>query len=547
MLTIGTVLRNRYRIIEVLGSGGFGDTYLAEDLDLPSQPRCVVKQLRPKDSNPEVLRIAKALFEREAEYLYRIGNAHPEIPDLFAHFTEGGEFYLVQEYIEGHSLAQEIPQGKRLSEPEVIRLLLDILEVLAFVHQQNVIHRDIKLSNLLRRKSDGKIVLIDFGAVKDVSVLQTNAQGLTNMTVSIGSPGYMPSEQAQGKPKLSSDVYAVGMIAIQALTGIYPANLPEDVNTGEIIWQDKVQISHGFAQFLQKMVHYHFGQRYRSAVEALAALKAVVAEGGQPTQIINSAPATEVVHTPPTTPQVNVPTSPQNFVAPTPTPVPPTVVEQSPPAPLPITQPDQLVVPVPATQVGQDQPRQSANPALVIFAVLAIASMVGGGIWWFTSGRTKPSTQVTTTPRPTTTPTEEPTVTPTPEPTIIPTLEPTVTPTPSPTPTLSTPPPLTSDLYGAIARSQITQDKGYSWNFRSRESAEQRAIKECAGVSGATDCQVILWFRNACGSIAESVEGAAGTGWGVTEEIAETNAIKLCSTVGSGCQITRTFCTDHQR
>ena len=551
MLNIGTVLRNRYRIMEVLGSGGFGDTYLAEDLDLPRHPRCVVKQLRPKDSNPEVLRIAKALFEREAEYLYRIGNAHPEIPDLFAHFTEGGEFYLVQEYIEGHSLAQEIPQGKKLSEPEVIRLLLDILEVLAFVHQQNVIHRDIKLSNLLRRKSDGKIVLIDFGAVKDVSVLQSNAQGLTNVTVSIGSPGYMPSEQAQGKPKLSSDVYAVGMIAIQALTGIYPANLPEDVNTGEIIWQDKVQISQGFAQVLQKMVHYHFGQRYRSAVEALAALKAVVAEGVQPTQIINSAPATEVVQTPPATPQVNVTTSPQNFVAPMPVPVPPTVVGQSPPAALPITQPGQLVVPVPATQVGQDQTRQSANPALVVFAVLAIASMVGGGIWWFTSGRTTTTTQVTTTPSPT----NAPTVTPTPEPTP----ERTITPSPAelppqspitPSPVTVTPPPFLerdNNLYGAIARSQVTQDKGYSWNFRSRESAEQRAIKECAGVSGATDCQVLLWFRNACGSIAESEEGAAGTGWGVTEEIAETNAIKLCSTVGSGCKITRTFCTDHQR
>lgn len=544
MLNIGTVLRNRYRIMEVLGSGGFGDTYLAEDLDLPRHPRCVVKQLRPKDSNPEVLRIAKALFEREAEYLYRIGNAHPEIPDLFAHFTEGGEFYLVQEYIEGHSLAQEIPQGKKLSEPEVIRLLLDILEVLAFVHQQNVIHRDIKLSNLLRRKSDGKIVLIDFGAVKDVSVLQSNAQGLTNVTVSIGSPGYMPSEQAQGKPKLSSDVYAVGMIAIQALTGIYPANLPEDVNTGEIIWQDKVQISQGFAQVLQKMVHYHFGQRYRSAVEALAALKAVVAEGVQPTQIINSAPATEVVQTPPATPQVNVTTSPQNFVAPTPVPVPPTVVGQSPPAALPITQPGQLVVPVPATQVGQDQTRQSANPALVVFAVLAIASVVGGNIWWFTSGRNTSTTQVTTTPSPTVTPT----VTPSPAPTIIPTTEPTPTPEPTITPTNEpTMPPLTSDLYGAIARSPSTQDKGYSWNFRSQESAEQRAIKECAGVSGATDCQVLLWFRNACGSIAESEEGGTGTGWGVTEEIAETNAIQLCSTVGSGCKIMHTFCTDHQR
>jgi len=535
MLPVGTILRNRYRIIEVLGSGGFGDTYLAEDNDLPSHPRCVVKQLRPKDSNPEVLRIAKGLFEREAEYLYRIGNAHPQIPDLFAHFTEGGEFYLVQEYVEGHSLAAEMPEGKKLTEPEVIRLLLDILEVLAFVHQQNVIHRDIKLSNLLRRHADGKIVLIDFGAVKDVSVLQNNAQGLTNMTVSIGSPGYMPSEQAQGKPKLSSDVYAVGMIGIQALTGIYPANLPEDVNTGEIIWQDKVQISHGFAQVLQKMVHYHFGQRYRSAVEALEALRAVIAEGGQPTQILGSASATQVIHTTPTTPQVNVPTTPQNFgVATPPTPpaqpvVPPTVVGQ-------LTQPDQLLPPAPATKLG-------GHPPLLGLAIVAIASLVAGSAWWFTSRRDVPTARETPTVEPTLVPTREPELTTTPSPPIV-RETPTVEPTLAPEPTL---PPVASNLYGAIARSPTTQDKGYSWNFRSRESAEQRAIKECAGVTGATDCEVLLWFRNACGSIAESTEGGAGTGWGGTEEIAETNAIKLCSTVGSGCKITRTFCTDHQR
>jgi serine/threonine protein kinase len=518
MLTVGTVLRNRYRILRVLGSGGFGDTYLAEDQDLPGHPRCVVKQLRPKDNNPEVMRIAKGLFEREAEYLYRIGNAHPEIPDLFAHFTEGGEFYLVQEFIEGTSLAEEIPPGKKLSETEVIRLLLDILEVLSFVHQQNVIHRDIKLTNLLRRKSDGKIVLIDFGAVKDVSVLQTAPSGLTNMTVSIGSPGYMPSEQAQGKPKLSSDVYAVGMIGIQALTGVPPANLPEDVHTGEILWQDLVSISPAFAQVLQKMTHYHFGQRYRSAIEALAALKAVAYQtSAEPTQLIVPAdvppePSTAIINP--------IPSSPIETAKPLPTS--PAIAPKSKPPVTPTPNP------VPATEIApkvHPPARPGTNP-IVVLAILALTGIaIGAGIWFAT--RSTPKPVVTT-------------GTPTPEPTP----ETPVSPTPTDTPTAPPPPP-TKDLYGSIARSRNTQDKGYSWNFSTQTEAEQEALKQCASVSGAMDCAIMVWFRNACGSIAESIEGGAGAGWGVNEELAEMEALKSCSTVGTGCSIVKTICTAH--
>ena len=161
-MLVGKTLRNRYNILQVLGSGGFGDTYLAQDTDLPSHPKCVVKQLKPKDPNPQVLPIAKSLFEREAEYLYKLGNSHPQIPQLFAHFEENGEFYLVEEFIDGYSLEEEVRVGQKLSEPATIVLLIEILEVLAFVHQQNVIHRDIKLANLMRRRSDRKIILIDF-------------------------------------------------------------------------------------------------------------------------------------------------------------------------------------------------------------------------------------------------------------------------------------------------------------------------------------------------------------------------------------------------
>ncbi|MEH2383697.1 MAG: serine/threonine-protein kinase [Nostoc sp.] len=259
-------LRNRFEIVKHLGSGGSGDTYLAVDRDLPGQPHCVVKHLHPKDPNPAVVAIAKRLFDREAEVLYQLGNEHDQIPRLFAHFNEDGDFYLVQQFIDGHALTQEIVPGQRLSENAVLNLLREILEVLAFVHQHNIIHRDIKPQNLMRRHTDQKIVLIDFGSIKKISALGAG------LTIAVGTPGYMPSEQAKGKPKLCSDIYAVGMIGIQALTGLIPEQLQEDPNTGEVIWRDKAQVSGALANVLDTMVCDRYNQRYQSATEALQAL-----------------------------------------------------------------------------------------------------------------------------------------------------------------------------------------------------------------------------------------------------------------------------------
>ncbi|WP_257235981.1 serine/threonine-protein kinase [Nostoc sp. 'Peltigera malacea cyanobiont' DB3992] len=264
-------LRNRFEIVKHLGSGGSGDTYLAIDLDLPGQPHCVVKHFHPKDSNPAVLPIAKKLFDREAEVLYQLGNDHDQIPRLFAHFNEDGDFYLVQEFIDGHALTQEIVPGQRLNENTVVNLLKDILEVLAFVHQHDIIHRDIKPQNLMRRYCDQKIVLIDFGSIKKIGALGAG------LTIAVGTPGYMPSEQAKGKPKLCSDIYAVGMIGIQALTGLIPEQLPEDPSTGEVIWRDKAEVSDTLANILDTMVRDRYNQRYQSATEALQALNSDVA------------------------------------------------------------------------------------------------------------------------------------------------------------------------------------------------------------------------------------------------------------------------------
>ena len=268
---IGTILRQRYKIIKQLGAGGFGETYLAEDLDIPVTPKpvCVVKRLQPTAIDPDIIR----LFEQEAQILYQLGQNHDQIPKLYAYFEEGEQFYLIQEFIDGYDLTQEISPGKKLSENDVIQLLRDVLEILVYVHENKVIHRDIKPANIMRRK-DGKLVLIDFGVVKQINNTIAMKSGSTSRTISIGTRGYMPIEQAMGKPKLSSDIYAVGMTAIQALIDLSPGLLAED-DDGEVLWIDQVEISDNLGNFINKMVCCEWRQRYRNAKEALDELNKI--------------------------------------------------------------------------------------------------------------------------------------------------------------------------------------------------------------------------------------------------------------------------------
>jgi serine/threonine protein kinase len=263
----------RYQIISELGTGGFGQTFLALDLHLPGHPQCVVKQLKPQTKDPNSLAMARRLFDTEAKALYQLGD-HDQIPRLLAHFEDNQEFYLVQELVEGDPLTQELISGQQWTQTQAIALLQDILTALAFVHQQNVIHRDLKPPNLIRRRSDGKIVLIDFGAVKQVSTQSIDSEtGKTNLTISIGTQGYMPNEQLAGTPRFSSDVYAVGMLGIQALTGIHPKRLEEDPDTGEVEWRTHAKhVTPELADILDKMVCYDFRDRFPSAVEALESL-----------------------------------------------------------------------------------------------------------------------------------------------------------------------------------------------------------------------------------------------------------------------------------
>jgi serine/threonine protein kinase, bacterial len=271
---IGQLLAGHYRVLQILGVGGFGQTYITEDLHLPGNPKCVLKHLKPASTDRSVLDIARKLFEKEAIVLQQLGN-HDRIPRLLAYFEEEQEFYLVQEYVPGHPLSTELPSGAKWSEPQTIELLQEILEILIFIHAQGVIHRDIKPDNIMRRNLDRRLILIDFGAIKQVRNQQI-ATGQPTMTVAIGTPGYMPIEQASGNPRPSSDLYALGSIGIQALTGVNPYDLATDDRTGELQWEHLTVANPQLIAILQRMTRYHFKDRYHTAQEALDAVNALV-------------------------------------------------------------------------------------------------------------------------------------------------------------------------------------------------------------------------------------------------------------------------------
>ena len=271
------LIGGRYLVIDCLRKTGFCETYIAQDTHLPDNPHCVVKKLQPQSNEDFVLDTARRLFDNEAKVLYKLGD-HPQIPRLLAHLEVKEEFYLVQEFIEGDDLSKtEIAPEHRWKEEDTIVFMLEVLSILAFVHQNNVIHRDIKPSNLIRRKSDGKIVLIDFGAVKEITNM-TLTEGQGNLlTVAIGTPGYMASEQQRGDPRYNSDIYALGVTTIQAITGFHPDQLPRDRDTGEIKWRDLApHCRKKLANILERMVKNDFRERYQNAHEVIEELTKII-------------------------------------------------------------------------------------------------------------------------------------------------------------------------------------------------------------------------------------------------------------------------------
>lgn len=274
---LGEFLSGRYKVINVLGSGGFGHTYIAEDTQRPGNPLCVLKHLTFDSPNSTILQQVRRLFRAEAETLEQLGR-HDQIPQLLAYFEVNQEFYLVQEFVAGRPLSVELAKQGRFSEVQAIALLEDVLGILEYVHAQGVIHRDIKPDNLIRRHGDNRFVLIDFGAVKTIRTTISETTGETNMSIPIYTSGYAASEHCLGKPQFSSDLYSLGMVAIQTLSGMRPSQLPQDFHTSEIIWRDQVQVSEGLGAFLERMTRYHHSQRYQSAAEALQALAQVKAQ-----------------------------------------------------------------------------------------------------------------------------------------------------------------------------------------------------------------------------------------------------------------------------
>ena len=270
---MSNLLDNRYRVTSVLGSGGFGETYLAEDTKMPSSRRCVIKQLKPVADNPQMYELLQQRFQREAAVLETLGEENRYIPKLYASFVENGLFYLVQEWIDGLTLTEEIERKGKWNEDAIRRLMIGILQTLIYVHDRGIIHRDIKPDNIILRF--GEPVLIDFGAVKEtVNVSTLRGAGQQAHSIVIGTPGFMASEQAAGRPFFASDLYSLALTAIFALTGKYPQQLGTDPQTGEVYWQNQVLgISADLKSIFAKALQFDPRDRYISAREMLTALQ----------------------------------------------------------------------------------------------------------------------------------------------------------------------------------------------------------------------------------------------------------------------------------
>ena len=280
------LIQDRYRALRIIGQGGFGKTFLAQDEGKPSKPKCVIKQFIYDD--PATLREAQRLFEQEAVRLDDLGK-HPQIPELLAHCEQEGRQYLVQEFIDGENLLQELNRAGRFSEVKIKELLLDLLPVLQFIHAGQVIHRDIKPENVIRRRSDGRLVLVDFGAAKVAT-----KTALQKTATTIGSPEYTAPEQARGKAVFASDIYGLGVTCIYLLTQISPFDLYSD-HEDAWIWRQFLNgnvVSNELGSLIDRMLAKGLGRRYQTSVEILQILQPFSPE---PTKVQPKATAQVVI------------------------------------------------------------------------------------------------------------------------------------------------------------------------------------------------------------------------------------------------------------
>ena len=264
------VLQERYRGVRVIGEGGFGRTFLAVDeqrLDTP----CVIKQFLPQQSRSAALEKATELFKQEAFRLRDLGK-HSHIPDLLAFFPQEGRLYLIQEFIEGKNLLDELQQKGKFSESEVKQILVELLPILQFVHDNKVIHRDIKPENIIRSSQTGALFLIDFGVSKEVG-----GSVLTRVGTITGTPGYAPPEQMRGKVFPNSDLYSLAVTCIRLLTGCFQKDDGDDLIFDSMrmqwTWKQYVSVSQELEIILDKMLQDLPINRFQSANEVLSGLQ----------------------------------------------------------------------------------------------------------------------------------------------------------------------------------------------------------------------------------------------------------------------------------
>ena len=267
------ILNQSYVALKKIGKGGFGSTFLSVDLSNHNS-FCVIKQLHPSSNDPDIVSSALKLFEREANTLAKLN--HPQIPKLLNYFEYEQKFYLIQEFILGKDLEKEVKKIGLFPESTAKRFLREMLPVLQYIHSQKVIHRDIKPGNIIRKKDNNQLVLIDFGAVKDqVNTQIAKSNPLTALTqISVGTMGFAPPEQLSMRPVYASDIYALAATCLYLLTGKSPQDLCDDV-TGELLWREKTNINSSFANVLDKMLELDVRKRYQSAEEVMEALDIV--------------------------------------------------------------------------------------------------------------------------------------------------------------------------------------------------------------------------------------------------------------------------------
>jgi serine/threonine protein kinase, bacterial len=266
----GKLLADRYALRSILSRSSFGITWLAQNVYLPGQPLCVIKQLAPQFTDPHLVEIARYKFELEAVSLSRLGT-HAQIPSLLDYFQIGTDLYLVEEYIPGLVLPQIIAKQGRFTESEIENFLERMLGLVEYIHSQHAIHCDIKPQNIILCQTDRRFVLVDFGAVADIDPATSDRYDTSS--VAVGTPGYAPPEQLANRTVYASDLYALGMTCVYLLTGREPKQLPIDPRTCELMWSEDVDISQGLSEIISKLIQVPLTERYSGVGRVVTALE----------------------------------------------------------------------------------------------------------------------------------------------------------------------------------------------------------------------------------------------------------------------------------